>query len=296
LKNEPVSRLVLGGASLGKLRTRDAEILLSTARGVGITRIDTAPGYGESENTIGNILNGKDTFTVNTKVGLPGSSDFNPHEIARSVDDSLRKLRVESIGTLFVHSLSKEMLTDENIEAMVKLKVLGKVQKIGYSGDGEDLKGAVTKSSFDDFMLTYNIIDQSNSQAIANIRDPKNIYLKVSMAQAIWTSHQLRNRLSSIWSVRKLFQKAPLPESWIDYKMRFSKFKPSILSRRYSEEFLRFALDSNGGKQFVVLGTNSPQHILDAALISNSESNLAGLEHYLSLWHKLSSPNWLPHN
>ncbi len=296
MENEPVSRLVLGGASLGKLRTPDAEILLATAEDVGITRIDTAPGYGDSENTIGKILKGRGAFSVNTKVGLPGSKEFNPYEIARSVDESLRKLRVESIGTLFVHTLSKELLTDENIDAMMKLKVLGKVQRIGYSGDGEDLKGAVIKSTFDDFMLTYNIIDQSNSQAIAGIRDARRIYLKVSMAQAIWTSHELKNRLSSIRTVRKLFRKAPLPEAWIDYKMRFSKFKSSILSKRYSEEFLRFALDSNGGKQFVVLGTNSPQHILDAALISTSESNLAGLEHYLSLWHKLSSPTWLPHN
>ncbi len=296
MESKQVSRLVLGGSSLGKLRSSDAGLLLATAQEVGITRVDTAPGYGDSENTIGEILKGKETFTVNTKVGVPGSTGLSPQLITRSVDESLRRLRVASIGTLFVHSLSKENLTDENIEAMEKLKVLGKVQKIGYSGDGVDLKGAVGKSVFDDFMLTFNIIDQSNSDAMANIQGSKGIYFKVSMAQAIWTSHELPSRVSSIQYVRKIFRKPPLPDSWLDYKMRFSKFKSSFLSKKYSEEFLRFALDYNGGKQFVVLGTNSPQHIRDAALIEASESSQAGLEHYLSHWHTLSAPSWQSHN
>jgi len=296
LEIQRISRLVLGGASLGKLRTHDARVLLAAAQEAGITRIDTAPGYGDSENTIGEILKGKETFTVNTKVGVPGSTGLSPQLITRSVDESLRRLRVASIGTLFVHSLSKENLTDENIEAMEKLKVLGKVQKIGYSGDGDDLKGAVGKSAFDDFMLTFNIIDQSNSDAMADIQDLEGIYFKVSMAQAIWTSHKLQSRVSSIQYMRKIFRKPPLPESWLDYKMRFSKFKSSFLSKKYSEEFLRFALDYNGGQQFVVLGTNSPQHIRDAALIEASESSKAGLDHYLSLWDTLSARSWQPHN
>ena len=291
------SRLVLGGANYGKLTQIEVNKLLGIAFESGIRRIDTAHGYEGSEERIGEFLKYKNVYEVNTKVGLPDPAVFTPSGIKLSIEESLNRLGIESLGTLFIHSLPANYLTEENIAAMISLKTEGKIKRIGYAGDGDNLSSAVEIGSFDDFIATFNIIDQSNSKEIERASDKSDIYYKLAMGQAVWTSLEWKRRLRSHKLIRFLFNKPPVPESWADYCARFNSFKSEIDSRDFAKIFLRFALFSGSSRQLVILGTNNPQHVRDAIKVESEQ--LAGgsieIARYEDLWIRKSSPKWRAH-
>ena len=290
-----LSRLVLGGASFGKLSQLEVDRILNFAHDRGITKIDTARGYPNSEKRIGSYLKMHNAFRVNTKVGLPDPSLFTPKGIRDSLEISLRNLNTERVGTLFIHSLPKSFFTDKNIGEMVKLKQDGKVERIGYSGDGTDLESALCIEAMDDFMFTYNIIDQSNSFAFSKMNFGGEAYIKIPLAQGIWRSLQFDRQIASSKLMRFLFNKPPLPESWIDYKRRFQKLRGTFLSREYPSEFLKFSLYAENSKQFVVLGTSSLVHIEEAIQIESKVPDQQDIFHYKQLWNDESSLNWRAH-
>ena len=291
------SRLVLGAATFGKLTQSEVNTLIGTAQECGITRIDTAHGYERSEEKVGVFLKKNDNFQINTKVGLPDRSNFTPKGIKSSVEESLRRLGIERITTLFVHSLETEYLSDENISAMTKLKEQGKVQRIGYAGDGDNLRSAVGIAAFDDFMATYSIIDQAKSNNIKKASCESVIYYKLALGQAVWTSLEWKRRLKSRKIVRFLFNKPPVPESWTDYCLRFNSFRSEIDSKDFAATFLRFALFSGTAKQLVILGTNNQQHIRDAIKVEQNRINLvlSEIRKYEDLWLQKSRPEWHAH-
>lgn len=292
------SRLVLGAANYGKISQMEVNSLLGTALELGITRIDTAYGYENSEVRIGAYLKTNKEFEVNTKVGLPDPKVFTPTGIRLSIEESLRRLGLESLGTLFVHSLPANLLTDENIEAMQSLRSEGKIKRIGYAGDGEDLATSIKITAFDDFMATFNIIDQANSKEIRKIQDSSGIYYKLAMAQAVWTSLEWKRRIRSHRIIRNLFGKPPVPESWADYCFRFNRFKSGFEDKDYATAFLRFALFSGPANQYVVLGTLNERHIRDAAKVELDSKNSSSIQisKFEKLWEMKSSPTWRAHN
>ena len=291
------SRLVLGAANYGKLTQIQVNKLLGTGFEQGINRIDTAHGYEGSEEKIGLFLQTNKNFEVNTKVGLPDPAVFTPSGIKLSIEDSLKRLRIESLGTLFVHSLPAAHLTDENIDAMISPRTDGKIKRIGYAGDGDNLSCAIEIDAFDDFIATFNIIDQSNSKEIKKASEESNIYYKLAMGQAVWTSLKWNRRLKSHKLIRFLFNKPPVPESWADYCARFNSLKSEMGNKNFATEFLRFSLFSGSSRQMVILGTNSPKHVLDAIKIELEQLNGNSIEivRYEDLWLRKSSPEWKAH-
>jgi len=292
------SRLVLGAANYGKLTQIEVDRLLGTAYEQGINRIDTAHGYENSEVRIGVFLKTNKEYEVNTKVGLPDPTVFTPSGIRLSIEESLKRLGLESLGTLFVHSLPAKHLTEENIAAMMSLKTEGKIKRIGYAGDGDDLGSAVKIAAFDDFMATFNIIDQSNSKEIKKALDKSEIYYKLVMGQAVWTSLEWERRLKSHKLIRFLFNKPPVPESWADYCLRFKQFRSGFDDEDFAAAFLRFALFSGSAKQYVVLGTHNERHIREAVKIEQEpvDSGAMQITKYEGLWAKESSSSWSAHN
>jgi hypothetical protein len=291
-----VSRLVLGGASLGKYPQSEVDLLLNTARECGIDKIDTASGYGDSEKKIGRFLKGQGVFRINSKVGLADPFLFTPTGIRASVENSLKDLGLEQIETLFIHSLDKTYLTNENMSELVRLKEEGKIARLGYSGDGNNLHAARQRNSLDDFMMTFNIIDQTNSNIFNKLSTHHGIYFKIPLAQGIWRSLRFDRRLASLPIIRRVFRKPPLPDSWLDYRDRFIRLKSQMKSKDYPTEFLKFALFSGNSNQYVVLGTNNPLHIRDAVCVESQKPDVSQISSYLSLWAEKSSPEWQPHN
>jgi aryl-alcohol dehydrogenase-like predicted oxidoreductase len=288
------SRLVLGTANYGRLSQTEVDKLLGTALELGIDKLDTAHRYEDSEKKIGISLKLNQGFTINTKACPYGPELFTPTGIRFSVEESLRRLGIERIGTLFTHSIPPKFLTDENIETLILLKKEGKIERIGFSGDNSDLSYAIDIDVFDDFQVTMNIIDQANLVQVRRVPEYSNVYYKLSMAQAVWTCLEWKNRVKSNKRIRIILKKPPVPDSWADYRARFNRLLPELNQDDFPSIFLRFALFSGSKNQFVILGSSNPQHIREAASIELDRLNPEALSisNYEDLYTRKSSPEW----
>lgn len=129
----------------------------------GINFFDTSPYYGEtlSETRLGEALLGvRDKVVLCTKCGRYGFDkfDFSAARIARSIDESLSRLRTDHLDLFIAHDIEfgdVEQLISETIPQMRKIKEAGKARFIGVSGLPLDvLSEAVTRGHLD-FVLSY---------------------------------------------------------------------------------------------------------------------------------------------
>jgi len=132
--------------------------------------IDTAPWYGNgrSETTLGKILKDipRNTYYLNTKVGRYEKTfgkmfDFSAERVTASVDESLQRLQLNYIDVIQVHDLefapSLDLIINETLPALEKLKESGKIRYIGITGYPLDaLKYVIERSKVKiDSVLTY---------------------------------------------------------------------------------------------------------------------------------------------
>jgi aryl-alcohol dehydrogenase-like predicted oxidoreductase len=144
-----VAPLCLGGNVFGWTADEAASFkVLDAMIGAGLNFIDTAdvysvwiPGHhgGESESVIGNWLQrrGKrEDVVIATKVGMEMSPDrkgLSAAHIARSAEESLRRLKTDYIDLYFAHSDDASTPFEETLGAYQKLIDQGKVRAIGAS-------------------------------------------------------------------------------------------------------------------------------------------------------------------
>ncbi|MGV3549110.1 aldo/keto reductase [Rhizobium sp.] len=158
-----IAPLVFGGNVFGwTLNERDSFRILDAFIDQGFNAIDTADAYstwvpgnkgGESETIIGNWLKARpalrDKVVVFTKVGseMPGHTtgrNLTERWILEEVENSLRRLGVESIDLYFSHWPDPATHYVETLGAYDKLIRSGKVKSIGCSNlDAAQLNGAL---------------------------------------------------------------------------------------------------------------------------------------------------------
>ncbi len=281
-----MSLLNLGGAAFGGLDQKAVDSLITTAIDAGVTRIDTAPLYGDSEIRIGQYLRknrGLD-LKISTKVGIPASlildtrrktprgftpGELSPSIINESVKSSITKLKVDDIDTLYLHSIDSAHFTDENMAALANLKRLGLVKHLGYAGDGFHLECAQKQSVFDTFMMTLNCIDQMNMPHSKTVGLESRIVVKRALGSAVWRSknysmiQRLKDELAQIpWLDKNLraLLKANTSSGFTSYEYRFNKMFGRSLNQDFTCIFLNFAL-SIPNIESVLVGTTSLQNL-----------------------------------
>ena len=104
-----VSRLGLGAGQIGQDTQDDRQVaqLLNAALDLGITLIDTARGYGLSEERIGrHLAHRRSEYMLSTKqgYGISGHADWTAGVIAAGVEQALRLLRTDFIDVAHLHS------------------------------------------------------------------------------------------------------------------------------------------------------------------------------------------------
>ena len=133
------------GATHGAYPEKDGIRAVHAAIDLGVNFIDVAPYYGRTmaESVLGKALQdvSREKYYLATKVGRYGPDekdfDFSPERVVRSVDESLRRLRVAHIDLIQcqdVEFASVPHLVEETIPALQKLKRQGKVRHIGITG------------------------------------------------------------------------------------------------------------------------------------------------------------------
>lgn len=204
----PLSRLAFGGAPVGNLYT---EVDEATARQTvihawngGIRHFDTAPyyGFGLSETRIGDALAGlpRNSFTLSTKAGrviedaagrrgqddgfaVDGRAarfDYSRDGVRRSVEASLRRLRIDRIDILFLHDIGAlthgerharvlAQALDESLPEMARMRDEGLVGSIGLGVNEEAVcLDVMPRFPLDTIMLAgrYTLFEQSASEAV----------------------------------------------------------------------------------------------------------------------------------
>lgn len=104
----------------------------------GITLLDTADTYGDSESFLGEVLQGRrDRVILATKfggrMGADGREGASPRWIATAVEDSLRRLQTDTIDLYQLHHPDESTKIEETLGALDNLVQQGKVREIGCS-------------------------------------------------------------------------------------------------------------------------------------------------------------------
>ena len=126
---------------------------IHTALDNGINMIDTAEGYGESENVIGKALKG-----YREKMLIASKSDAKPERIRQAVEKSLRKLNTAYIDLYYVHYPNPRIPVGETLKVYGNLRQEGKIRAIGISNFSlQQMKEGLQAVHYDACQPPYNI-------------------------------------------------------------------------------------------------------------------------------------------
>jgi uncharacterized protein len=138
----------------------------------GINHIETARGYGSSEQQLGRILPKlpRDEMIVQTKV----SPAANPKEFRQELERSLSHLNLEYVDLLGIHGINTEELLDQTIrpggclEVAREFQQQGRIRFIGFSTHAPThiILRAIATNQFDYVNLHWYYINQINWAAI----------------------------------------------------------------------------------------------------------------------------------
>ena len=125
-------KIPIVGLGTWALRGRDCARLTEQAIRIGYRHIDTAQMY-DNEREVGEGVraSGKRNEVVVTSKVQP--SLLAPHDLERSVKESLARLRLETIDLLLIHWPNPRVPLSETLGAMARMKQAGYTRAIGVS-------------------------------------------------------------------------------------------------------------------------------------------------------------------
>jgi len=196
-----VSALALGTVELGMDYgiaapghfTRPVETaaidLVHAALDAGVTFIDTARAYGESEAVLGKALQGRrDQVVLATKVGLHRPDGSLPAgetlraEMLTSLETSLRLLQTDRVDLWQLHNVDAGVLArrEEIAAIFAEVQASGKVRAVGGSFYGAELpRQALDFDLFDVIQVTYSVFDQRLADQVLPLAQAKNVGVMV---------------------------------------------------------------------------------------------------------------------
>ena len=135
------TRTIFGAAALSDVSQQQADATLRVLLDYGVNHIDTAASYGEAELRIAPWLHHhRDEFFLATK-----TEKRSYDESKTQIDDSLRRLNVDHVDLLQLHSLGDEtdwnrVFSDDGaLKAVIEAKDAGKTRFVGITGHGVDI-------------------------------------------------------------------------------------------------------------------------------------------------------------
>lgn len=156
-----VSRLGFGGIPIQRVTEEDAVEVVRKCLELGITFIDTANAYSNSEERIGKAISGRrDQLIIATK-----STSRDREGMENHLKQSLKQLGVESIDLYQFHAVNDfdayNKILDPNgpMAVMQEAKRAGLVKHIGITSHSMDVaKEAVKSDHFETVMFPFNFV------------------------------------------------------------------------------------------------------------------------------------------
>jgi aryl-alcohol dehydrogenase-like predicted oxidoreductase len=253
------SKTVLGGGSWSNFDSYELSKLLTNARQLGISSIDTAPSYGKSEFLLGKCLEETHGFKISTKVGKAGAFRLTGKMVLESIEKSLKLLKQEKIDYIYLHSVDFKFVEDSAIDEIINLKKFGITKKIGVSCDGNVFQDFYELGIFDGFMMTLNLVDQANYEnLLVAYNAGSDITLKRALANGVF-SNKIKARLLRY---RRIYSGEILGNESQSYDFR-SRIMSSHNGQQLNySDYVRYSFSV--GYQFnanILIGTKSIKHL-----------------------------------
>ncbi|WP_437732446.1 aldo/keto reductase [Sorangium sp. So ce1335] len=151
---------------------RNVEACIARALELGINHIETARGYGTSEEQLGHILPKlpRDRIIVQTKVGPTA----DPKEFLDTFERSMQRLRLDHVDLFAIHGVNDEARLSWSLreggclDAALELKRQGRVRAVGFSTHASTrvILAMVQDGRFDYVNLHWYYVNQLNWPAI----------------------------------------------------------------------------------------------------------------------------------
>jgi predicted aldo/keto reductase-like oxidoreductase len=164
-----VSCLGFGGIPIQRIGKSEAVGVIAEAVSLGIDFIDTAHGYGDSEEKIGAALG----ETSGRLVLASKTPRRDPEGVRDDFNESLSRLGVECIDLYQFHCVNKNedyerlMAEGGGFDILNSLRGEGRVRFIGISSHHLDiLKRALMDDRFDTVQVLYNFLEPEAEQEV----------------------------------------------------------------------------------------------------------------------------------
>lgn len=235
-----VTALGFGAMHLNDDRTSedDAGRLLNHVLDAGVNLIDTARGYGLSEERIGrHIGHRRSEYVLSTKVGygIPGVPDWTYDCILAGVDAACQRMRTDVIDIVHLHSCPLHVLEQGDVvRALEDCQKSGKLRVAAYSGDNAELRWAIDSGRFGSVQASVSICDQLNlSQHLPVARERgTGVIAKRPLAGAIWRFAERPGDYAEghYWERFHAMNIDPQELDWGAAALRFAAFAPGVAS------------------------------------------------------------------
>lgn len=284
IKKSPlVSEVGLGAWQLGEnsgwksMSEKEALDLVHRSLELGVNFFDTAPNYGKgtSELRLGKALKNFDRskIVINTKFGHSetGQINFNANSIRESLEGSLKRLQVDYIDSLILHSPPIELLDGNNNPHYEKLERLveeGKINAYGASLDtSSDMKLFMDTTNAGVIEAFFNILHQDTALAFSLAQKKEvGIIVKIPLdsgwLSGKYTAESTFKGIRDRWSKKDIITRSDLVK----------KVKDIIDQEELAQAAIAFCL-AHDAVSTVIPGTSS---------ITQLESNVASAERSIS--------------
>jgi aryl-alcohol dehydrogenase-like predicted oxidoreductase len=149
---------------------------------LGGTVVDTAPGYGRSEEVIGQLvaeLGNRDELFLATKVTAAGD------DVARGkamLEDSFRRLRTDRLDLVEVHNLMGAAVM---LPVLAEYKAAKRIRYLGVTTSNDAQHDATAdilrRHALDFVQVNYSIDDRESAQALLPLAQERGVAVLVNM-------------------------------------------------------------------------------------------------------------------
>lgn len=231
-----VSILGLGAGQVGQDSVSEAEAaaLLNGTLDAGVTLIDTARGYGRSEERIGrHLAHRRQEFVLSTKGGydIEGTRDWTPENLVATLERSLRLMRTDHVDLFHLHSCPVEVLERGDLQATLDEAVAaGMVRITAYSGDNAALAYAADSGRFASVETSVNLTDQWSAHHVLPQHPELGVIAKRPLANGPWrfAERPVGHYGELYWERLQTLALDPAGLAWDELALRFTAYAPGV--------------------------------------------------------------------
>jgi L-galactose dehydrogenase len=272
-----VSVLGLGSGGASRLGQRyhlvadEIAALVRHALAAGVTMIDTAPGYGQSETLLGQALGGvpRAGYVLCTKFRATRGDELRPAgELRATLRASLAALRTDYVDVLYLHGVgpaSYRAVRERFLPELEAVRAAGLARHIGiteqYAEDHhhETLIRAVDDGGFEVIMVGLNLLSPAAALSVLPRAAARGLGIVVMCAvRSVLTDRQAMRAIVRGWQDEGLLPDGAVPsDAPLDWLL-------DAHTRQITDAAYKFAA-AQPGVSSVLTGTGNIAH-LDANL------------------------------